>query len=805
MVLLLRGSKGDNYAIGATQMTKKPSNNGPNAGGNEFYGSDSIVKDKNQEGGMKPRDLYKIARRRYKWILISGGATFLLLTFNAVYQRATNPIYQGKFTLLIDDPISTTPSRQGDKAYTALALNNSRNVDVDSLVRVMRSPLVLGKLAKEFRTNVGALSNRISIKPIGKKSNILHVSLRASDPIEGKLLIDKLAVTYLNTAKEQKDVSITQGLSFLDTQAPALRKQSSALLHDLEVFRKKHNVIDAKVEADQIAARLNSLKTDLKGLEANRITLLRVRQQVENGQLSAGDFSGSVSSGRVESSGSISGGLSLGGVEPGLIAQINKLESSLANARSIYRADSAQIKRLEEQKKQLKPMIVASQQQAVDTALLINTDQIESTNNEIATLTSQFNQKLPLLNEYQEITTKLKLTEDNLKSLQSAKEAFGFEMAQQSAPWRLMSPAFMGSQPIGPSISKGIGQGAIFALLVGCVVGFIRDKFDHVFHSPDEVKEDLNIPLLGHIPHVSLFKGVREDKRFILNEIDSQRSSSINSYEAFFYQEAFRNLYTSIRFLNAESPVKTLALTSSLPSEGKSLVNVLLAKTLSEMGKKVLLIDADLRKPQMHIRLGLNNIVGLSNILTDTNTKWQNVLQDVSGHANWKVITAGQRPPDPAKLLSSDHMANLISEIGSSDQFDLILFDTPPVLGLADSALIASNCDGLILLVSLNRVDRSLPTDAAARIKESGAPLVGVVTNAILENTQSSKAYGYGNYGYGYGQRGYGYGAYNTANVYSYYQNDGEKDTAKKKSNKPQEVYKKLLSRTHKLTKWMDA
>lgn len=784
-------------------MTKNPSNNGPNAGGDELHGSESIVKDKNQEAGMKPSDLYKIARRRHKWILISGGATFLLLTFNALYQRATNPIYQGKFTLLIDDPISTAPSRQGDQAYTALALNNSRDVDVDSLVRVMQSPLVLGKLAKEFRTSVGALSSRISINPIGKQRNILKVSLRASDPIEGKLLIDKLAVTYLNTAKEQKDVSITQGLSFLDTQAPALRKQSSALLRDLEVFRKKHNVIDAKVEADQIAARLNSLKTDLKGLEANRITLLRVRQQVENGQLTAGDFSGSVTSGSAESSGSISGGLSLGGVEPGLIAQMNKLESSLADARSIYRSDSAHIKRLEEQKKRLNPMIVASQQQAVDTALLINTDQIESTNNEIARLTRQFNQKIPLLNEYQEITAKLKLTEDNLKSLQSAKEAFGFEMAQQSAPWRLMSPAFMGSNPIGPSISKGIGQGAIIALLVGCMVGFIRDKFDHVFHSPDEVKEDLNIPLLGHIPHVSLFKGVREDKRFILNDIESQNSSSINSYEAFFYQEAFRNLYTSIRFLNAESPVKTLALTSSLPSEGKSLVNVLLAKTLSEMGKKVLLIDADLRKPQMHIRLGLNNIVGLSNILTDTNAKWQNAMQDVSGHANWKVITAGQRPPDPAKLLSSDHMANLVREIGSSEQFDLILFDTPPVLGLADSALIASNCDGLILLVSLNRVDRSLPTDAAARIKESGAPLVGVVTNAILENTQSSKAYGYGNYGYG--QKGYGYGAYNTANVYSYYQNDGEEDITKKRSNKPQEIYKKLLSRTQKLTKWMDA
>ena len=131
------------------------------------------------------------------------------------------------------------------------------------------------------------------------------------------------------------------------------------------------------------------------------------------------------------------------------------------------------------------------------------------------------------------------------------------------------------------------------------------------------MKEDLGLPLLGHIPHVDFFQGVREDKRFLLQELDRSvsgdndkndkadaRTRQQEQYQRFFYQEAFRNLFTSLRFLNSDSPLKAIALTSSLPAEGKSLVNVLLAKTLSEMGQRILLVDADLRKPQMHTRLG---------------------------------------------------------------------------------------------------------------------------------------------------------------------------------------------------------
>ena len=110
----------------------------------------------------------------------------------------------------------------------------------------------------------------------------------------------------------------------------------------------------------------------------------------------------------------------------------------------------------------------------------------------------------------------------------------------------------------------------------------------------------------------------------------------------FFYTEAFRNLYTSIRFLNTDRKVKTLVLSSSLPKEGKTLVNLVLAKTLTDMGQKVLLVDSDMRKPQLHYRLGLNNIRGLSNFLTDTSLSYRDVIQPVREINNLSVITGGK-------------------------------------------------------------------------------------------------------------------------------------------------------------------
>jgi capsular exopolysaccharide synthesis family protein len=273
------------------------------------------------------------------------------------------------------------------------------------------------------------------------------------------------------------------------------------------------------------------------------------------------------------------------------------------------------------------------------------------------------------------------------------------------------------------------------------------------------VDEELGESLLGHIPYIEIFEGVRADNRFLLETLDGEEAR-VTSFQKFQYQEAFRNLATSLRFLNSDRPIRSIALSSSIPSEGKSLVVVLLAKTLSELGQRVLLIDSDMRKPQIHLRLGVDNINGLSNLLTDETLDWRSLITPVANRSGWDLLTAGRTPPDPPRLLSSRRMAQLMQDITSNGGYDLVIVDTPPALGLADAALVAEHIDGLLMLVSLRLVPRNLPKLAIRRIRDAGAPVLGVITNSrqLRREGGDSPAYGYG--GYGYGNESYGYHTY---------------------------------------------
>ena len=358
----------------------------------------------------------------------------------------------------------------------------------------------------------------------------------------------------------------------------------------------------------------------------------------------------------------------------------------------------------------------------------------------------------------------------------------------------------------------------------GAIIAIIRDKQDHVFYYPDEVKKDINAPLLGHLPHIDIFKSLREDKESILdllkkdNNQDNENSKK-NSYQRFFFQEAFRNLYTSIRFLDASEKVKTITLSSSLPKEGKTLANILLAKTIADLGVKVLLVDADLRKPQVHFRLGLNNLLGFSNLLIDPKIEFSKVINKIDNYDNWQVITGGTVPPDPARLLSSQRFKDILTELKESRKFDIILIDSPPVLGLADSLLISEHVDGMIILIGLQTVDRSLPQETINKIKSIGTNLYGVVTNQTKEEkTDFSRSYRNSKYGLYYG--GYrGYGGYNYYSTYENYSNSDEteinvnytsKDTSpsgkenEDAKNLLKKAYKKIQARLSFLLKWLD-
>jgi len=728
----------------------------------------------NDDSSLQER--WKILLRRRRLVLVTAAVVVGLTTLQTVYERVFQPTYQGSFSLLISDPINSDNQQGGRAAGTGglieeVARNSSRT-DTGTLIALLQSPLLLNPL---YTRNPQAGASLATLKIEGGASRtssaqgVLNVSLTGRNPRLTKDLLDDLANTYLLTALVQRQQRLADGIAFLNRQAPALERKSAELQQQLALFRQRHMVLDPTAEGASLTGKMLVQSDAILALEEQRTKLLNVRQAILNGTLTASSYKEAIAG----------GGLSVVDVNQSLLEQLTKLDGQLAEARAKFTPSASILKGIEASRKRLMPILRQSQLEAVARALQANQLSLAVARQQQTQLNTNFRGKPQLIKEYEALQQKLTMANTNIISLLQAKENFQLEIAQKNVPWKLISPVGVSLTPIKPSIPNNMALGVLLGLVAGAGAGLLRDRLDHVFHSPGEVNLDLNQPLLGHIPHVGFFEGVREDRRFLIEELDPSTTSGspaikqLTGYQRFFYQEAFRNLFTSLRFLNSDQPLRSVALTSSIPNEGKSLVNVLLAKTLAEMGKRVLLIDADLRKPQLHFRLGLNNLAGLSNVLAEENCNWRDAIQPVNNYPGWSVLTSGTRPPDPTRLLSSSRMHQMAQEISQSGLYDLVIYDTPPLLGLADAVLVAEHVDGLILLVSLNRVDRQLPKAAINRIRSSGATLLGLVTNAVKEESSGSSAYGYG-YGkskYGYG---YGYGGYDTRSAYAYYNNDAE-------------------------------
>ena len=754
----------------------------------------------NTDDEIDLRELWRALLRRKKLVAVTAGGVILLAALFTTYQRIFRPVYEGAFSLLITDPISNEGGGRSGMAnvegtmFEQLARNTTSN-DIPTLIEVLESPVLLQPVADQFDLEIDKLIERINITTGGEKrkeaEGVLKVRVTGRDPVEDERMLEALSNTYLQAALQQRQRRLSDGLDFLNKQEPTLQTNLDQLQVELANFRTRYSLLEPTAEGGALKERETTMAVQVLELEAERNRLIKVRSEIAGGTLTARGFQEAIgNSAGAGAGGQLNAGLTVSDVDQSLLQQLLKVETELAEARSRYTPQSSMVQGLEERLNQLRPLLRQNQLEAVDAALSLNAGRLATARTQQATLNRQFLQQPVLIKQYEALQQRLEIAKQNLAGLVSAREKFQLEIAQRTVPWRVIAEPTIDPDPIKPSVPRNLALGTVLGLVAGAAAGLLRDRMDHVFHHAGEVKDDLGLPLLGHIPHVEFFKGVREDKRFLLQELDKSVTSDDDPdaakqrrYQRFFYQEAFRNLFTSIRFLNSDQPLRSIALTSSLPAEGKSLVNVLLAKTLSEMGQRVLLIDADLRKPQMHVRLGLNNLSGLSNVLTENDQSWHDAVQTVPGYDNWSVLTAGRRPPDPTRLLSSNRMRALVNELEQSGQFDLVLFDTPPVLGLADAALVAEHCDGLMLLVSLDRVDRSLPKESVARIRSSGAPLLGIVTNALKTEKQSA-AYGYGKYGYGkygygyggYGYGGYGYAAYDTSAAYAYYANDEDEN-----------------------------
>ena len=271
-----------------------------------------------------------------------------------------------------------------------------------------------------------------------------------------------------------------------------------------------------------------------------------------------------------------------------------------------------------------------------------------------------------------------------------------------------------------PNLTKNLALGLLAGLLLGVLLAFVLEFLDDTLKTPDDVEQKLKLSVLGIIPKLGPKENVAE--------------AGADPRSAF--SEAYRSVRTALQFATEHGVPRSLLVTSSSPGEGKSTTALALARKLSQMGKRVLLVDADMRNPSLHKTLGLRPDVGLSNVLAGASTLSEAVQE--SGEEGLSVIFSGPLPPNPAELLSGSKFISLLT-VGS-ERYDHIVIDGPPVLGLADAPILANAVEATVLVVTSGKTRISTGQAALKRLVAARGHLVGAL---LTKYDARNAAYGY--------------------------------------------------------------
>lgn len=283
--------------------------------------------------------------------------------------------------------------------------------------------------------------------------------------------------------------------------------------------------------------------------------------------------------------------------------------------------------------------------------------------------------------------------------------------------------------PVSPNVVVNIVLGGVIGLAVGVVFALLRQTLDTRIRSERDVEQITDIPILGGIV---FDPNARERPLIVHADPRSQRA------------ESFRSLRTNLQFLEIGREGRSFVVTSSVESEGKSTSAANLAIALADAGSRVLLVDADLRRPSLANYMGIEGTVGLTDVLIGR-ADLNEVVQPW-GEGTLFVLPAGQVPPNPSELLGSPHMVHLIAEFNRA--FDVVIFDSPPLLPVTDAAVLAKNVGGVIVVIAAGRAHKHQLRASIGALQKVDAPVSGLLLTMLP--TQGPDAYQYQTYGYGY-------------------------------------------------------
>ncbi len=395
-----------------------------------------------------------------------------------------------------------------------------------------------------------------------------------------------------------------------------------------------------------------------------------------------------------------------------------KLAADLAN--TIYQVFNSQIQELQSSR-------FAASKQNLEAQLARIDDQIQQTSAEL----EKIKDSSVMSGEKDRLETALAQYRQTYASLLQSYEQVRISESSSTSNVVQVEPAIPPEKPIRPRTLTNTALGGLVGLLLSGGIMVVFEALDDTIHGSDDITQHLHVPVLGVIARHEL------DNGDLITLIEPRSPIS----------EAFRSLRTNLQFASVDKPLRTLLVTSPSPADGKTTIVANLGVVIAQSGRKVAVVDADMRRPMVQVRLKLPNRYGLSSLFVSKKLDLNGTLQQ-TGTENLFALTTGAIPPNPAELLGSEKMNEILGEIGKI--VDVIIIDSPPVIAVTDSAILANRVDGVLLVVKPGQTKMEAARQAVEQLKRAGANLFGVVLNDVNFSRSRYSYYHYRGYYYSY-------------------------------------------------------
>lgn len=682
----------------------------------------------NQNGDSGEFDLlqyWRILRKRQLTVVIF---TAILVITTAVGTAMSTPYYAAKATIEISPDQPTVLDMDQVNDVVAYQGGSERRAYYTTQYRIIQSRSVIGEVVRRLREEHGItdfdevedpiafFKRHLDVSP-EMDTRLVHLIVEYPDPELAALFSNVLAQTYMDGNVERSRKTTMDALAWLSEQQ--------------EVYRQRKLTSSEQLKSYEYTSALAAHQAKLKSLERLELAWSETRAQRVELEATYGRLVQQTQTGNWLA---VATNLSSDStVLTHLLETHQELKQEKTRLSARYKAGHPDMKRLDQQLVGIEAQIrgqtddiLGGRKARVET-VIAGEDALQAELDEVTAEVQTYEAKLI---EYELVKGEADKNADLFRSLdQRLSEVDLSKLLTPNNIW-FVDEAVPVALKVRPKLSTNLPIALLVGLLGGVALAFFTEFLDSTIKSRDDIEELVGVNFLGAIPMLDPVELAQ------LSEVD--RNLYVNARPRSTVAEALRSVRTNILFRLPDRPQRRLLITSAAPREGKSFVSSNLATIIAMTGSRVLLIDADLRRPSQHKLFQTDNDVGLSSVLVGDLSLSEAVQRThVPG---LDLMTSGPRPPNPAELLGSEVMQRLLDSIKA---YDFIMIDSPPIGAVADPLILSRSTHGVLMVVESNKTDRDQVVQSRSRLSEMNANILGAIVNKL-----DVRRSGYGYYYY---------------------------------------------------------